>query len=70
MALVFLGVRLFSISITVAISLTIAIILAIFAITVIITVLSFLQIQTMITVHRLGNLSFSASSLIKVYSFL
>lgn len=46
MALVFLGVRLFSISITVAISLTIAIILAIFAITVIITVLSFLQIQT------------------------
>ena len=46
MALVFLGVRLFSISITVAISLTIAIILAIFTITIIITILSSLQIQT------------------------
>ena len=40
MTLVFLGMRLFSISITVAISLTIAIILAIFTITIIIAILS------------------------------
>ena len=62
---------LLSISVTITVTFSITIILAIFSIAIVITILPTVQIQTIDSnTEILGNLLFSANSLIKVNSAL